>query len=838
MNPQQWQRVNEIVNDCLETDPPGRKARAAAACGDDPTLLSEVESLLTAFEKADDFMETSALESEPRKLLAGQRVGNYELRELIGEGGMGAVYLAVRASDFQKKVAIKLVKRGMDTDAILRRFRHERQILAGLDHPNIARLLDGGATEDGRPYLVMEYIEGTPITDYCDEHALPVRRRLELFRSICAAVQYAHQNLIVHRDLKPGNILVTVDGTPKLLDFGIAKLLEPDRDATSTVLRMMTPECASPEQVRGENVTTASDVYALGVLLYQLLTGARPYKLTTSTPEELTRVVCETEPARPSTVRPALSGDLDNIVLKAIQKDPARRYISVEQFSEDVRRHLVGLPVIARKDTFVYRASKFVRRHKTGTLAAAALALSLVAGMAATLWEAHVARTERALAQARFDDVRKLANSLLFELHDAIAPIPGTTAARELVVRRATEFLDRLAADAGDDKVLRRELATAYYRLGSVQGGGGRSNLGHTGAAIQSYQKAARLMESVANGGSIQDRHWLAAVYDELSSLAPGPEGDEYARKALAVRTAMAPLLPPVKAGDELAFSDYTLGMRATLRGDFPGALDNYRKALSRWEAVYKAQPSDRATGYTVALVHKRIGALLGEMNRPKESLEHYRQAQAIEAPLLILDSQNARRRLDATYTDSDIAFLLWTLGDKRGALDNYRRALAVREELATADPKDQRVQWSLASTCTRLGNLLWETGDHAGSIAAHQKALSVREAMLAANQDHDGTELGMVYSCYRLGRAHRWMAEHAGSASAARQLQLWRAARDYFARAKQIADKLKSTTNLQKATNWGTAGVPDSAESVQIASALPGELQACEAGVARVGGK
>ena len=838
MNPEHWQRVNEIVNDCLEMDRSSRHAHLEEVCAADPGLRAEVESLLDAFEEADDFMEASALESEPRKLLAGQRVGNYELRELIGEGGMGAVYMAVRAADFQKKVAIKLVKRGMDTAAILRRFQHERQILAGLDHPNIARLLDGGATEDGRSYLVMEYIEGRPITDYCEEHSLPLRRRLELFRSVCAAVQYAHQNLIVHRDLKPGNILVTADGTPKLLDFGIAKLLAPDREATVTVLRIMTPECASPEQVRGENITTASDVYALGVLLYQVLTGARPYQLTTRTPEEITRVVCDTEPPKPSTVRPTLAGDLDNIILKAIQKDPQRRYISVEQFSEDIRRYLVGLPVIARKDTFVYLASRFVRRHRTGTLAAATLALSLLGGMAATLREAQVARAERARAQARFDDVRKLANSLLFELHDALAPIPGATAARELVVRRAAEFLDRLARDSGHDMALRRELATAYGRLGQVQGAGGVANLGDTKAAIESDHKAAMLMErNVAEGGTVEDRQQLASEYDNLSSLLPSAGGDEYARKALAVRKAMAPLLSPVKAGEELAYSDYWLGMRAMARGDRAAALEHYRNALPRWDAAFKADPKGRGSGYRVALVHKRIGAILGELGKPNEALDHYRAAQAIEEPLLKIDSQNARRRLDATYTDMDMAGFLWILGDRQAALAHMRNAVAVREELAAADPKEVRAHVSLASAETRLGNLLWAIGDRSGSIAAHRNGLAVWESMLAANHEPRDAQLGVVYTAYRLGRAHRWLAEHAGALPPARHLEWWRSARDYFVRAKQLADSLNPQMDLSKPVSWHVMGIPDDAEAAQIRSDLPGELHACDAGIARLSG-
>jgi serine/threonine protein kinase/tetratricopeptide (TPR) repeat protein len=372
--------------------------------------------------------------------IEGQRLGQYQIVREIGRGGMGTVYLAARADErYQKFVAIKVVRRGMDSADILRRFRNEAQILANLDHPNIARLLDGGTTHDGGlPYLVMEYVEGTPVTDYCDRHRLPTRERLQLFRTICDAVQHAHQNLVVHRDLKPSNILITEEGTPKLLDFGIAKVLDPEfstlsTDHTITGLRVLTPDYASPEQVRGEKLTTTSDVYSLGIVLYELLTGHRPYRSTGTPPHELARVICDQEPMRPSTaianieivthdeakshtitpesvsgargtqpnkLRRRLSGDLDNIILMALRKEPVRRYATVSQFSEDISRHLDRLPVIARKGIFRYRVAKFVRRNRIGVAAAVIVLLSLLGGIVATSWQARVARREKVRAES------------------------------------------------------------------------------------------------------------------------------------------------------------------------------------------------------------------------------------------------------------------------------------------------------------------------------------------------------------------------------------------------------------------------------------------------------
>src|SRR4029077_6398714 len=318
----------------------------------------------------------------------------------IGRGGMGAVFLAERADDeYQKRVAIKLIKRGMDTDSVLRHFRNERQILASFDHPNIARLFDGGTTENGLPYFVMECVEGLAIDRYCNTHGLSISERLKLFLEVCAAVSYAHRHTVIHRDIKPSNILVTSEGIPKLLDFGIAKLLHTDGDAativTATGLRVMTPEYGSPEQLEGRPVTAATDVYSLGMVLYQVLTGRSPYDFKSRSPVEIARAITETEPKKPSTAiaisdgsfksqipnPKLLRGDLDNVVLMALRKDPARRYQSAEQLSEDIRRYLEGLPVVARKDTIGYRSAKFLRRNPI--LAAAAtmcLLLTLAVG--------------------------------------------------------------------------------------------------------------------------------------------------------------------------------------------------------------------------------------------------------------------------------------------------------------------------------------------------------------------------------------------------------------------------------------------------------------------------
>jgi serine/threonine protein kinase/tetratricopeptide (TPR) repeat protein len=392
-----WKQVEEIFNAALDRPIGERGAFLTEACGDDPSLRRQVEHLIECYEQAGDFIESpAAYPDAPTEddvvtaqfdTMAGRQVGAYKLIREIGRGGMGAVYLAVRADNqFRQRAAIKLVKRGMDTDFVIRRFRNERQILAALNHPNIARLLDGGATDDGLPYFVMEYIEGIPIHRYCDTRRLNIPERLNLFRHVCAAAHYAHESQVIHRDIKPGNILVTEDGTPKLLDFGIAKILDPDLtpdtvDPTATAMLLMTPEYASPEQARGEQVTAATDQYSLGVLLYELLTGHRPYKLRSRALHEIARIISEEEPEKPSEVvtraremtasdgkrkiiltpeeigldrntspdelRRALTDGLDDVVMRALRKSPQQRYDSTRDFSQDIDRYLQGLPVSA-----------------------------------------------------------------------------------------------------------------------------------------------------------------------------------------------------------------------------------------------------------------------------------------------------------------------------------------------------------------------------------------------------------------------------------------------------------------------------------------------------------
>ena len=476
--------------------------------------------MLRTYDEDPDFLESpadaglavQALEQQVGQPTQGRRLGPYRLVREIGRGGMGIVYEAERDdAEFERRVAIKVLPAAWAAPALAERFRFERRVLAGLDHPNIARLLDAGTTDDGVPYFVMEYVDGKPIDVWCRERGLTVRQRVEMLLSVCGAVAHAHQHLVVHRDLKPANILITTDGVPKLLDFGIATLVSVDGGASAGLTRTgqssFTPEYASPEQVRGERVTTATDVYSLGVLAYRLLSGRLPYALHTShgqplPPMEAMRVICEVDPPAPGSVATAadatvLRGDLDTVVLKALRKNPRERYASVFALSADLAAWMDGQLVSATPATLGYRLRKFVARNRTGAVAAAAVVLALVGGGAATAWQARVARIERDKAENRFRQVRQFSRSLLFEVHETLRGLPGATEPRRLLLDRAVQFLDGLAADAGDDDQLKLELAQGYRRLGQVQGSNVSENIGDTAGAIVSLERAVRLITDV-----------------------------------------------------------------------------------------------------------------------------------------------------------------------------------------------------------------------------------------------------------------------------------------------------------------------------------------------------
>ena len=533
----------------------------------------------------------------------GRTLGSYKILSLLAAGGMGEVYRAVRADGlYPQAVAIKLIRRELAGQIMLSRFRAEREILAALQHPNIARILDAGITEAGLPYIVMELIEGESIDRYCEHHGLSVRQRLELFIDVCAAVHFAHQHLTVHRDLKPGNILVTNDGVVKLLDFGIAKVLDADASVEAlTSLHAMTPEYSSPEQIRGEPITTATDIYSLGVILYRLLTGRSPYRSPSTDPYALAREVCDTEPVKPSAnvaqettfSGKQLAGDLDSIVLMALRKERDRRYQSVQQFSADVQRYLDSRTVMARPRTWAYSASRFIARNRAVSVASALLVVVLLAGILATQRQAKIAAAERDRAQRHFDSVRQLANSFMFDIHDEIAKLPGSIKARQLLVNKALTYLDLLAHEPGGDAALQLELAEAYMRVGRVQGQVGYNNLGDHAAALRSFQQAIALLQRSLgkDPASRPESIQLARAYNlasaNLEALGRPAEELEMISKEIDLMQRRLTLFPDsVEVLARVGHGFYRRSQFRSGHGDPAGGIADGQRAVELYEKV------------------------------------------------------------------------------------------------------------------------------------------------------------------------------------------------------------------------------------------------------------
>jgi tetratricopeptide (TPR) repeat protein/predicted Ser/Thr protein kinase len=655
-----------------------------------------------------------------------EQIGPYTILHEIGRGGMGVVYLADRADgQYRKRVAIKLITGAHQEQNLDQRFRRERQILAQLEHPNIARLLDGAATESGQPYFVMEYVEGPPLLAWCDQHHLDAKARLQLFLSVCDAVSYAHQKLIVHRDLKPGNILVTPSGDPKLLDFGLARVLDSDAELTQAGPTPMTVAYASPEQIRGERQTVASDVYSLGVILYQLLTDHRPYRTENSSFAEIVRVTCEQEPTPPSQFVRGISGDLETIVLKALVKDQRLRYPTVDEFAADLRRHLDGQPIHARPATFFYRAGKFLGRHRIA-VPAAALAAVLILAFAGLSW------FEALRAQRRFNDVEKLAHSVMFEFHDAIANLPGSTAARELLITRALEYLENLSREAAGDPRLAREIALGYTRIGDVQGNLGTANLGKVSAAVESYGKAEAILAGLLARSPSDDSLRLdyLRVSDSLAGAYSVAGNQEHARliseKNVALAASALRSHPDAPAFLHAMMSAQSIAADLlTNEKKYDEAIPIRQKILDLQRRLSAESPADPASQPNLALAHKRLGALYGVVKRYEEGRREYQEARIIDEQYLAANG-GTRAQLDLSYDYSDLGWVTIRLGDQPAALALYRKAQALRQSAAAADPKDYRAAVSLASISERIGSQLRRMGDLPAARQETQQAIAL----------------------------------------------------------------------------------------------------------------
>jgi serine/threonine protein kinase len=756
-DPEFWSRVDAVFNAAVETEDDA-EARALLivrlAAGDD-AVVAEVRSLIAAHDRSGDFLGP-AEEAPLGSLRPGATLGTYRLDAKIGEGGMGDVYRAERADGaFGRAVAIKVTRGGVLDPASAGRFRTERQILATLQHPHIVTLLDGGATPDGRAYLVMELVDGVPITAYCADRRLGLDDRLALFRQVCAAAHYAHRHAIVHRDLKPANVLVTAEGAAKVLDFGVAKLLAAESADGQTVPGLLpgplTPNYASPEQLRGLPVTTASDVYALGVLLYELVTGARPYETTGQPLDRVIDLVVRADPTRPSDAIPRASasvpwdrrrlrGDLDAIVLKAMAKEPESRYASAEQLADDVARFVARQPVSAREPSAIYLLRKLAARHRVAAIAAALALAGVLAGFGVALWQRQEAERERRRAEARLADVRALANALIFKIHDAVVPLPGSTPVRKTIVAEALRYLEGVQRDAVDDPLLRFELAGAYLRIASVLGYPQAANLGDRPGAIAALQQAKRLIADQARHPDAPldtvDRY--IAIERQLGTLYRTVGRDAEAKAAVAASVERAEQLyarnPNVRRAR---------GLLANARFEVAWGIADPRAALPAWErarvlydAILAERPDDPDAMRNVALVEKYTGARYDLLNDRSRALTHYQRALALDEQRLAKSPGNQQAQLDTAIDVANVASVYEDLGDYERAASLRARSLAMRRALAEADPQNVLLRARLAYALAFGARVEALRGRLDAAVPLSDESLRLARELIATTKD------------------------------------------------------------------------------------------------------
>ncbi len=734
MDPAVWKKVKTAFADISET-PNGHRAAKIAALETD--VREEVAKMLAANEADsrslnDPIFDLHDLEPADEPVA----IDGYTIEREIGHGGMGIVYEARReTAGVSQKVALKVIRRGMNNDVILKRFRSEQQILATLRNEYIARFLDGGRTRDGLPYFAMEFVDGLPITEYCAA-GRSTEEIVALFRDVCGAVSSAHAQLVVHRDLKPSNIFVTPDGRPKLLDFGIAKVLDVESgDGTATQFGMMTPQYASPEQVRGEKVSTLTDVYSLGLILYELLTGGRPYETEGKNYAEILDTVTQSVPVPPSQIRGARPdftsglGDLDNIVMKALQKEQDRRYSSVEQFSEDLRRFLAGLPVIARADTVSYRLRRFLGRNRAAAAASLAVTLTLLGGIGATSWQAYRAEKQRLLAEKRFREVRTIANNVVFKYDDEIKKLDGSTAVREMIVADATDYLDNLAADSEGDIELERELALAYLKLGDAQGAIYSANTGNTAGALQNYTKSIELLEKVVDGmpNDVGAKDDLLTAYDKRISLAARTDGESSLKLGLLDKS--------------------TALVEQILRTE-PRSV----KRLAQLSRLYVRKGDSVGTIVSRPDLEKKLESHLKALQFADEALES-----AADDPEIVRGAVRSEQRVGTDYYWLGVNALKF--GNPQDAPENFKSALPHHQRMfelsdrlgrlqpATAETRRDRlaVLTSLAPTLAQNGRL-----DEALQLARDAEVIArTTQSLDPANREatFDVGEVQLLYS-------------------------------------------------------------------------------------------
>jgi serine/threonine protein kinase len=708
----------------------------------------------------EQFLERSPVSETAESSLTGQKIGAYTLISLIGQGGMGSVWLAERSDGrFDRRVAVKFLNFSVAATGGVQRFKREGRILGQLTHPHIAELIDAGVTANGEPYLVLESVDGKHIDEYCDHHQLSVNARIRLFLDVLSAVAHAHANLVVHRDLKPSNVLVRNDGEVKLLDFGIAKLLAEGTDKTTQLTvegsGPLTPQFAAPEQITAGAVTTATDVYTLGVLLYILLTGQHPAGTEPHSPAELVKAIVETQPPLASEAIASaaskhqaekcgttfeklsrqLRGDLDTILAKALKKAPAERYGSVTAVADDLRRYLNHEPISARPDTLAYRVRKFVYRNRVVVTLATVAFAAILAGSSAAIYQARI-------AERRFQDVRKLAHTFVFDLHDEVAKLDGSTKAREMMVQTGLQYLDNLAKNAGGDLELQKEIAAGYMKIGAAQGFPTQPNLGRMADAMASYRKAGDIYERIArkNGAYLPD---LAAYYRSYAGLFRFSDQPQRARE---LYVAAIQTFDRLRAHQQLDPERENLYTRAWCNvGDVDEDVENFQQAWTEFERCSELahaqlnRKRDQQSLNMVAESAERVGTAAQELGHLREALQAFDEDETAVRELLAAEPLNPRfhRSLALMYQFRGRVYFSDAYpdyGDPKRALENMKLYLQTAQQMLDRDPNNTAAQFSVELARLKVSYCL-QKSDPPAAISLARDSLRMIDQMIASNK-------------------------------------------------------------------------------------------------------
>lgn len=737
MTPEQFRRLDEVYAAASAVQGAERAAVIDRETAGDPALRIAVLDLLAAADEADDFLEQPAFD------FLAARLGPWRVVRELGRGGMGLVYLGERADgQYQQQVAIKITTGAPGS---------ETRLLARLEHPNIARLVDAGETAAGFHYLVMEYVEGLPLDQWMERSKPSLQQRLRVYLEICGAVQYAHQNLILHRDLKPSNLLVTAAGTPKLLDFGIAKPLQ-SGGVTATQLPAFSVDYASPEQIQGQPLTTSSDVYALGILLHVLLTGKPPRTFSGKMFRDIFEEVSRNEAGSEA------GGDLGQIIRKAARLDPNQRYPSVAELSGDVQRHLDGRAVLAQAPTFSYLAGRFLSRHRWKVAAATAVFFALTATATFAFLQAQT-------AGRRFQQVRRLARSVLFELHDRIEPLPGSNPVRRLLAERALEYLEALAKEAGNDVSLLRELAEGYLRLGDVQGGPAVRNLGLYTQAYASFRKANEIAHRLKAAAPNDPEASLLDLRSErplLQAELSGKQRQEALAKIevhLEKAQQVKRRFPAAAEAARIVADAQSLRAMGFLYNAKPQALEEYLLALNLHEKLPARTVAERAK---LAGMHQFLSDEFERRKNPDQALRHVEEAIRIQEETLRLYPASFQARFDVTKGRQQLGSYYLARGRPSDAVAQFLPVVEARAKLAAEEPTDVVTRAWLAQSHSLLGLAHTQVGSHRQAIQSLSHGVEVYRSLTAIEKDSQRFQLALSDSLAALADANWNAGRHA----------------------------------------------------------------------------